>query len=486
MPKAAAAEQTPEIHSIANLSPVSPSPVHTTTVSALPALQNQADYLGGDPADQARAIAMAHIQAENARSKADADAGSGAAGEDVGMDDDLYGDAEHVEPPPVATKAQEHSATEADDEYAKTFDSPTSEEMGGLNEQGSEMQRGGPPGTTDTGTIEHLNVSSVQSSTGASGPIQPTPALDASTTAVADIATPQASTVPSLSSTDIPLSHPSLPARPDAEETPVDVESSKGAYPVPSSDPSSQQMPDSAPSPRTDRSNASRSHVPVPLTGQSTAGQVNQNNSEPSSLPQPPPNPPSNGRHILPPASADLPSRPPVDMNRMRDPAKAAARHGAPKSLSKANSQAPGVGPSFPSAPGLPRAPAPGMTESLSALGPPPGPSNPSLPAPPAMSATTSGPPLHYPGRPGGKDGHRGDYQSKWDAYQADEKRYTLEQKWDRFPEGSRVFIGMYPFSFFSRKRIPNLFQGISHRIKSQSAMSSTCFIATDISLRYH
>lgn len=447
MPTAGTAEQTPEIHSIANLSPVSPSPVHTTTVSALPALQDQADYFGGDPADQARAVAMAHVQADHARSKADASAHT--AEEDVGMDDDLYGDAEPDESPPVATQAQEHSATEADDEYAKTFDSPASEEMGGLDAQGSETQRDGPAGTTDTETIEHLNVSSVQSSTGASGPIQPSPAPDASsTTAAADIAIPQASTVPSTSPTDIPPSHPSLPAKPDAEDTPVvDVEPSKGAPPVPSSDLSSQQMPDSAPSPRTDRSNASRSHPLVPLTGQPTVGQVSQNNPEPSSLPQPPSNPTSNGRHILPPASADLPSRPPVDMNRMRDPNKAATRHGAPKSLSKGNGQAPGVGSSFPSAPGLPRAPAPGMTESLGTLGPPPGPSNPSLPAPPAMPATTSGPPLHYPARPGGKDGHRGDHQSKWDAYQADEKRYTLEQKWDRFPEGSRVFIGMYPFS---------------------------------------
>src|SRR5690606_23345691 len=120
-----------------------------------------------------------------------------------------------------------------------------------------------------------------------------------------------------------------------------------------------------------------------------------------SSLPPPPSNPTPNGRQILPPASADLPSRPPVDMNRMRDPVKAASRHGAPKSLSKGNGQAPGAAPSFASAPGLPRAAAPGMTESLGALGPPPGPSNPSLPAPPAMPATGGGPPLHYPARPG-------------------------------------------------------------------------------------
>lgn len=440
MPRAGTAEQTPEIHSIANLSPVSPSPVHTTTVSALPALQNQADYFGSDPADQARAIAMAHIQAEHSRT----DANVGTAEEDVGMDDDLYGDAEHDVSPQDASKAQEQPATEADDEYAKTFDSPTSEEMERLDEQGSEARRGGPAGATDTGTVERRNVSSVQSSTGASGSTQPSPAPDASTTAAADITTPHASTVPSLSSADIPPSHPSLPAKPDAEDTtPVDDEPSKGAHPAPSNDPSSQQMPNSAPSPRTDGSNASGSHLPAALTGQPTVGQVSQNNPEPSSLPHPPSNPTPNGRQILPPASADLPSRPPVDMNRMRDPAKAATRHGAPKPLSKGNGQAPGVGPVFASAPGLSQAPAPGMTESLSALGPPPGPSNPSLPAPPTMPATASGPPLHYPARPGGKDGHRSDYQSKWDAYQADEKRYTIEQKWDRFPEGSRVFVGM-------------------------------------------
>ena len=455
MPKTAtAAEQTPEIHSIANLSPVSPSPVHTSTVSALPALQDQADYFASDPADQAKAIAMAHITAPNAvpnthpNPDVNANVNFAITEEDVGMDDDLYGEAEQDESTQNATKSQNQPSTEEDDAYAKTFDSPTSEEMGGLDEQGSEEQRDGLVGTTDTGTAEQLNVSSVQAGTGASGPIQQPPAPAASTTAAtADITEPHASsalTVPSLQSADLPHPHPSLPARPETEDTPVDAEPSKGAHePLPNG--FSQQMPDSAPPPLSDASNASRSYPPVPVTGQPTVGQVT-NNAESPSLPQAPSNSVSNGG-ILPPASADLPSRPPVDMNRMRDQAKA-ARHGAPKSQSKGSSaQAPGVGSSFPSAPGLPRAP--GVTESLSTLGPPPGPSNPSLPAPPAMpaSSTTNAPPLHYPGRQTGGEGRRGEYQSKWDAYQADEKRYTVEQKWDRFPEGSRVFIGMSSFS---------------------------------------
>lgn len=440
MPTAGTAEETPEIHSIANLSPVSPAPVYNSTVSALPTLQSQADLFDGDPADQLRAIAMAQTAAENQASKMDVNVG--APEDDVGMDDDIYGDAEHDQSPQEANNMQEQSAAEADDEYAKTFDSPLSEGMGGSDEQGDEAQRDGPAGTSDAGAGEHLNVSSVQSNTGAPGPAQPSPAPDASTAAAADIST--ASSVSTTSPADIPPSHPSLPAKPGTD--PANAEPSRGAHANPSEPP--QQMPDSALSPRTDGSSASRPSLPAPPTGHPTLGQVSQNSSEQSTLPQPPSNPTPNGRPTLPPASADLPSRPPVDMNRIRaDPAKSAARHGAlnVKSLPKMGSQAPGTGPSFASAPGLPRAPgAPGMAESMGALGPPPGPSNPSLPAPPTMpSGATSGPPLHYPARPTGGDGPRRGEHAKWEAYLADEKRYTAEQKWDRFPDGSRVFIGM-------------------------------------------
>jgi hypothetical protein len=34
------------------------------------------------------------------------------------------------------------------------------------------------------------------------------------------------------------------------------------------------------------------------------------------------------------------------------------------------------------------------------------------------------------------------DYQRKWDQFIADERQYMSEAKWDRFPEGSRIFIG--------------------------------------------
>ena len=66
-----------------------------------------------------------------------------------------------------------------------------------------------------------------------------------------------------------------------------------------------------------------------------------------------------------------------------------------------------------------------------------------SLPAPPAGGVNT--PSLHAQaalGHPG--DGRQeGDYQRQWDQFMADERQYMSEAKWDRFPEGSRIFIGM-------------------------------------------
>jgi hypothetical protein len=34
------------------------------------------------------------------------------------------------------------------------------------------------------------------------------------------------------------------------------------------------------------------------------------------------------------------------------------------------------------------------------------------------------------------------EYQRQWDQFMADERQYMSEAKWDRFPEGSRIFIG--------------------------------------------
>lgn len=69
-----------------------------------------------------------------------------------------------------------------------------------------------------------------------------------------------------------------------------------------------------------------------------------------------------------------------------------------------------------------------------------------SLPAPPPGGF--GGPPHahthHMPLNGDASSGHYHGSSTKqlWDQFQADEKRYTSEAKWERFPEGSRIFIG--------------------------------------------
>ena len=131
--------------------------------------------------------------------------------------------------------------------------------------------------------------------------------------------------------------------------------------------------------------------------------------------------------------------------------------------------------PSLPPKPSLPNPPA-----SLPAI--PPAhysfqPRGPNAPAAPAVSTTASpgAPPGSYSAHegisslpappPGGFGGpphathhmplngdassghyHGSSIKQLWDQFQADEKRYTSEAKWERFPEGSRIFIGESPW----------------------------------------
>jgi hypothetical protein len=90
--------------------------------------------------------------------------------------------------------------------------------------------------------------------------------------------------------------------------------------------------------------------------------------------------------------------------------------------------------------------PAPGTT-SYSAPGTS-GDAMSSLPPPPA-SFTASRPfaPLpNIPPVPTGARSARDDLQGiqNWDEFQADEKRYLTEAKWEKFPDGSRIFIGKF------------------------------------------
>ena len=53
---------------------------------------------------------------------------------------------------------------------------------------------------------------------------------------------------------------------------------------------------------------------------------------------------------------------------------------------------------------------------------------------------------------------HSSSIKQLWDQFQADEKRYTSEAKWERFPEGSRIFIGESVMALFMR---PPAYNGV-------------------------
>ncbi|KAH6615636.1 hypothetical protein B0J18DRAFT_446515 [Chaetomium sp. MPI-SDFR-AT-0129] len=55
---------------------------------------------------------------------------------------------------------------------------------------------------------------------------------------------------------------------------------------------------------------------------------------------------------------------------------------------------------------------------------------------------------------------HSGDGSSQqlWEQFQADEKRYTSEAKWERFPEGSRIFIGNLSSERVSKREVFDVF----------------------------
>jgi hypothetical protein len=394
------------------------------------------------------------------------DGDSATNGDDTGLDDDLYGESEQEGGVKVETATSiDPAVTEIDDEYAKTFDSPLpgeeEEEEQPQNGDGGKNRESGNGGngndTAETATVsgatQPIHVSSSLASLNAPDTLVKTaqPFGASSTAAIATAATAQASSssATALSSTDIPMTHLNESSNLDSEVSATAVEPSSSS---PTTNNAGQQM---ALDPAPVEKPKSSSPLPVVASSHLATPQVSHNAFEMSSLPQAPiqlPTAPASSTQRLPPASADLPSRPPVDMNRIHlDTARPSGNQASIKVGQSVNA-APGTVPSsLPAAiPGQMAPPPPGMTETMAALGPPPGPTNPSLPqAPPGTTSSSStSAAMSYPGAPPGsssssKSNQSPSYHQQWDLYVADEMRYIAEQKWDRFPEGSRVFIGM-------------------------------------------
>ncbi|OAA82039.1 Nucleotide-binding, alpha-beta plait [Akanthomyces lecanii RCEF 1005] len=80
-----------------------------------------------------------------------------------------------------------------------------------------------------------------------------------------------------------------------------------------------------------------------------------------------------------------------------------------------------------------------------------------SLPPPPQAGNGNSAPSSVHTASTPAAQGHD-EYQHLWDQFMADERQYMSEAKWDRFPEGSRLFIGNLSSDKVSKRDVFELF----------------------------
>jgi hypothetical protein len=312
--------------SAANLSPVSPSPLHTASPLVVPALQDTVDTIDAMVAaaaatnGQVAATDPINSVAEPAQEQKIVSQDI-ADGDVVDDDDDPYGEDTAEEPSNTAPAQAQPAQDDGSDDYANTFDSPINPEEGAQDE----LQ-------------QQENIASAQNE-GRSGAQKPIPKPSKSR----DV------------SGSIDESENAAAQRSNEQPTAADV-----AIDQLVADITAQQ-----------HSNTSTSH------DHPSAIALTDSEQQDSQLAMP--------TAVALPSAASLPPRPPQ-----------------------------------PAAPGnsLPSHHHPG--------GPVPAAENHGSTADIAATATTS----------------EDDYQRAWERFLSDERQYMTEAKWDRFPEGSRIFIG--------------------------------------------
>lgn len=343
--------------SAANLSPVSPSPVHTASPLVVPALQDTVDTI--DAMVAAAAATNGDVAAVDLNGAHNVDTAQPPTTEDVDIvddDDDPYGD-ENTAEPAVAEQPVEQPDNGGDD-YARAFDSPVNSEP--------DAEVGEEPATS-----EHPKSS------------------------VPEAAQNDATTAPvthPIAEPERPASHPEVAAVEAAtansesqSKPPVDISQLVASLTAQYSDPSKLPSP----------SNFASVESPA------------QNSQPPAALPP----------------SASLPPRPPQpDVQPQAHPAQHHPTGSNPGYPSN-NAGAPSTSAQPPVTSGYPAH----LSNTYAAT----------------HDVPPSAQPYDQPTYPTPSYAAQGNqYQQAWDQFVADERQYMSEAKWDRFPEGSRIFIG--------------------------------------------
>lgn len=397
------------LHATANLSPVSPSPVHSAAPLVVPALQHTVDTI------DAMVAAAASLPGGTADAPA-IDPSLASAGEpDEVVDDDSFSDAYGEETEDVAVEPPRQELVDNNDDYAKTFDSPIGPEEG-EDQDVSSVPRESNEISSSSIIAEHLtsrpsDVSHPAADPSASAAV-PAAAQNPSLSTAQPAAGPesamsQSSDAPSPIQSVAQSTPPGAgPARRASEaSSSLDIQqlvADLTAHPAESGP----ENPDPTPAPRA-TADVPEASNPIPSTTTANTTTI------PTALP----------------SSSSLPPRPPLPQ---AAPPSYASSHHPPG----ANSNVSG-GAGAPST--FTHAGAPGTsTEALGTL--PPHPTT----AMNSAAASSMKPSSHASKTPGYHvdRSQDADYQRQWDQFMADERQYMSEAKWDRFPEGSRIFIG--------------------------------------------
>ncbi|KAL7910904.1 hypothetical protein GGI35DRAFT_468716 [Trichoderma velutinum] len=345
------------------------------------------------------------------------------------VDDDSFSDAYGEETEDVVVEPPRQELLDNNDDYAKTFDSPIGPEEGEDQDVSSEPRESNENSSSflsDHLTSRPSDVSHIAADSSASVPAAQNPSLSTAQPdagpepAVLQVSDAHAASIPFVAQ---PTPPGAGPARQDSENSSsLDIQqlvADLTTHPAESSS--------GNPDPTADVPVASN---PFPPTATSTATTI------PTALP----------------SSSSLPPRPPLPQVA---PQSYASQHHPPGTNPNVSGSV-GVSPT----PGQPStfaiAGAPGTsTEALGNLPPPPATAmNPS-----AVAASIN--PSPYPSNPPGYPADRAqdaDYQRQWDQFMADERQYMSEAKWDRFPEGSRIFIGNLSSDKVSKRDVFDIF----------------------------
>lgn len=404
-------EPEAELQATANLSPVSPSPVHSAASQVVPALQDTVDNLDAMVAAAAAAAASSGVD----DSTRPVDPVVGPDDNDDIVDDDSFNDAYGEDTSEPAPQPQLHQQEQVDDndDYAKTFDSPIGPEEG----EEEEFQPEDVSMPRESNDITHITDHLTSRLSEASRVPEPSSSSTAQPQGAS--ASPITTSKPNPDGVVqmVQATQPSIPGQAGLHPTPSALSINAG----------SNDYSDS-PNPSTDIQ-----RLVADFTTQSAEPSSNLDASASFAGAEQPA-----GSSTLPSAlpSASLPPRPPL-------PHSASQSYAAQHHPSGPNTSIP-VSVVAPATPGQPSnfvvAGAPGTsTDTLSSLPPPP---LAGLNAPVTIASLN---PPSYPSHPPAYATDRSqetEYQRQWDQFMADERQYMSEAKWDRFPEGSRIFIG--------------------------------------------